>query len=137
MLISGQAPQRTTARPARTSSSRLPALIRWPPRQYYLVNYHDRGSALENDADEVSGFPGSRQPIHATALRRTNHYYPPSTFERIHPASLRLHHDLFSEARRLGQRMQQRRGNQSCPEGLHPIQQFTNLRKLQSLFLGI
>jgi hypothetical protein len=52
----------------KNASSQLPALIRPSPRQYCLVDHYDDGSALDNDADEVPGFPGPRRPVRATAL---------------------------------------------------------------------
>jgi hypothetical protein len=38
------------------------------PRQHCLFYHYGRGSALNNDADGVPGFPGPRRPVHATAL---------------------------------------------------------------------
>jgi hypothetical protein len=44
----------------KTTSSRLPALIRWAPLQHCLFDRYGRGSALDNDADDVPCFPGPR-----------------------------------------------------------------------------
>ena len=45
----------------KTTSSRLPALIRWAALQNCLVDPYGRGSALDNDADDVPCFPGPRR----------------------------------------------------------------------------
>ena len=80
-------------------SSRQLAITRWPSRQYCLV---DSGSALDNDADDVPGFPGSRRLVHVNCFRcsTTATFLQPR--ERIHTISLRLHrrHNAAS-ARRL------------------------------------
>ena len=58
----------SAARNKKNASSRPPALIRWPPPQHYLVDRHGRGSALDNDADDMPGFPGPQRLSQATAL---------------------------------------------------------------------
>jgi hypothetical protein len=72
------------------ASSQLPAQIRSSPRQHCLVHYYGYGSALGNDADEVPGFPGSRRPVHATALD-TGPLLPSTLVNKSIPTSTRLH----------------------------------------------
>lgn len=61
------------------------------PRQYYLVDYYDRRSALDNDVDEVSGFR-SRDRLR----RRTTAILLSPFMNRIHHVSLHLHRDWLS-----------------------------------------
>jgi hypothetical protein len=74
----------------KNASSRLPTLVRWPPRQHCLVDRHNCGSALDNDADEVPGLSCPRRPVHATALDAVPPLPSFEPCERIHTTSLRL-----------------------------------------------
>lgn len=70
------------------------------PRQYYLVDYYDRRSALDNDVDEVSGFR-SRDRLR----RRTTAILLSPFMNRIHHVSLHLHRDWLSGVGGLDQRI--------------------------------
>jgi hypothetical protein len=74
-----------------TACSYSLAPIRLLLRQHCLIDRHGRGFALDNDTDDVLGFPGSRATFGQVTALDAVQLSSFNSCERIHITPLRLH----------------------------------------------